>query len=712
MPTLPSLLLCLASYWAAGGEDEADRARLLAGVPFLEQRGVPGTVLVFGPSAFAVLTANPRPEAVVAAARFGEGRVLAVAHEGYLAAEALARRESGASRLFHNALGWLAPRVETPRVGYIDTHRKPATLGEADVLVSLDTSDLDEETLAAIRQFVAQGGGLICAVCPWGFEQVNAARGRTLREHLPQNKVLAPMGLVFAQGYAEASEERGFAAAASRPEEAHAGRAFEDILAGKEGASSRSYLVERAIDCLPREDPLLWPRLAESLGTLDAAKAPRPSRPLGASAALDRLRVSWFSRSWRDLPPDKVLAAPGADEFPGSVPAGANRVERSLILDAATRGWQGVGLYLAAGDTLEIRADAVEGWSVRVGCHTDLLWHHEEWQRWPDVSHSVSLAAGLTRVATPFGGTIYFEADRAERAPLEARLSGAVPAPRFVLGDSAGAGRWVGERTAPAPWAELEGRNIVLSVPSPAIRGLEDPAPLIEWWDGVVRSHCDLAAVSPPACRERIVPDAQISAGYMHSGYPIMCHLDMVTPAGGALPPLLDVAALAREGNWGLLHELGHNRQRGEWSFAGTGEVTCNLFTLYTSQTMAGIEPWTHPWLEAQKPAGREHLKKGAPFADWKDHPGVALISYAQLQKEFGWGPFIQVFGEYERLAPEERPRSDQGKIDQWLCRMSRAVRHDLRPFFRAWGIPLGEEVRSDHGLDLLPEWLPDFAEL
>ncbi len=707
------LLLFSAACCAAGrGDDDRDRALLLENVPSLEQRGVPGTVLVFGPDAFAVLTANVRPEAIVAAARCGAGRVLAVAHEAYLGEEALALPESGTSRLYHNALGWLAPRVETPRVGYIDARRKPATLGEADVLVWQDTGDLDDNTLAAIREFVAQGGGLICALCPWGFEQLNAPR-RTLREHLPQNKVLAPMGLVFAQGYADAEDAGGFAAAASRPEEAHAGRAFADILAGKEGAASRSYLVERAIESLPRSDALLWPRLAEALGALDAATGPRPSRPLEAAAALDRLRVSWFSRSWRDLPAERVVAAPGVDEFPGAVAPDAERVVRRLRFDPAVRGWQGAGLYLAAGEVLEIRASAVEGWRARIGCHSDLLWHHEQWLRWPDVSHCVPLAAGLTRLATPFGGTVYFEADRAERAPLEAQVSGAVPAPRFVLGESAGTGRWLEERAAPAPWAELEGRNIILSVPSPALVQLEDPAPLLDWWDRAVTSHRALAALGPPTQRERIVPDVQISAGYMHSGYPIMCHLDMVAPAGGAaLPPLLDRDDLARQGNWGLLHELGHNLQRDEWTFAGTGEVTCNLFTLYTSQTMAGIEPWTNPWLEAPKRAAREHLRRGAPFARWKEHPGIALVSYAQIQRYFGWDPFIQVFGEYERLAPHERPLSDQQKIDQWARRLSRAVAHDLRPFFRAWRIPLGEAALSDAGLDLLPEWLPDFAEL
>ena len=91
--------------------------------------------------------------------------------------------------------------------------------------------------------------------------------------------------------------------------------------------------------------------------------------------------------------------------------------------------------------------------------------------------------------------------------------------------------------------------------------------------------------------------DVQLSGGYMHSGYPIMTHLDVATGRDGQLAKVLDLERLKREGSWGHFHELGHNRQEGAWTFAGTGEVTCNLFTLYAMDTVVGIEPWEHPWL-------------------------------------------------------------------------------------------------------------------
>lgn len=67
--------------------------------------------------------------------------------------------------------------------------------------------------------------------------------------------------------------------------------------------------------------------------------------------------------------------------------------------------------------------------------------------------------------------------------------------------------------------------------------------------------------------RERIVNDKQASAGYMHSGYPIVTHMDVCEKKCGEC--MFDVSKLKTKGSWGLFHEIGHNLQRGEWTFDG-----------------------------------------------------------------------------------------------------------------------------------------------
>ena len=74
---------------------------------------------------------------------------------------------------------------------------------------------------------------------------------------------------------------------------------------------------------------------------------------------------------------------------------------------------------------------------------------------------------------------------------------------------------WVGGiRDAPAPWAEMEFENIIITLPSTAVRDLDRPDEVAELWDSIMRAVADLAAKPAMFTRkERIVGDVQISAG-------------------------------------------------------------------------------------------------------------------------------------------------------------------------------------------------------
>src|SRR5687767_13981526 len=124
----------------------------------------------------------------------------------------------------------------------------------------------------------------------------------------------------------------------------------------------------------------------------------------------------------------------------------------------------------------------------------------------------------------------------------------------------------------------------------------------MRFWDQVLDAVADLACIPRERKRpERIVADVQISAGYMHSGYPIMTHLDSVAQT-------VQFHRM-KSGTWGHFHELGHNHQRGEWTFSGTGEVTCNWFSLYVMETLCGKPPGQgHDAMEPAKVA--ERLRK------------------------------------------------------------------------------------------------------
>jgi hypothetical protein len=186
----------------------------------------------------------------------------------------------------------------------------------------------------------------------------------------------------------------------------------------------------------------------------------------------------------------------------------------------------------------------------------------------------------------------------------------------------------------------------------------------------------------------------------MHSGYPIMTGLDVI-------PAMVDLAKLKKvNGGWGFYHEIGHNHQNPDWTFAGTTEVTVNLFTMHTLETVCGVSKEEATRRALVEPAARIRKYLAKPdFAAWQADPFLALAMYAQMRMEFGWETYQKVFAEYRALKPGERPKTDAEKRDQWLVRMSRATGRNLGPFFQAWGIPTSAGARKE--VAGLPGWMP-----
>jgi hypothetical protein len=328
----------------------------------------------------------------------------------------------------------------------------------------------------------------------------------------------------------------------------------------------------------------------------------------------------------------------------------------------------------------------------------------DRWERYPEISFSLSLSQPVTKVVNPFGGNVYIVVPRSASGSVSVQIDGAVEAPYYVFGTTTDE-QWKKSRQAPAPWAELASDRLIITVPSHLIRELDDPKAVMQFWNDVLDADAELAGWAKKRIRpERIVADRQISVGWMHAGYPVMTQTR--TERG-----LVDLAYLAEKGDrWGFFHELGHNHQAPrDWTFDGTVEVTVNLFTLHNFLKQYNIpisetRPEMRP--EVRKSAKEKHLAAGAPFDKWKRDPFLALTMYLELIDEFGWESFKAVFAEYRGRSAEERPRNDDEKRDQWMCRFSKKVGKNLGPFFDQWGIPVSQAAKDS--IADLPVWLPE----
>ncbi|KAM9311791.1 TRPM8 channel-associated factor 3-like [Gastrophryne carolinensis] len=335
---------------------------------------------------------------------------------------------------------------------------------------------------------------------------------------------------------------------------------------------------------------------------------------------------------------------------------------------------------------------------VQIGCHSDDLSSAEEFCRAPVVVHKKVVLKEKVTISCIWGGLLYIIVKAGSQLGLTpVSVYGAEPAPTFINGQTSLSSWRQTIRNYPAPWAELITENIILTVPSDAIRSLENPEALMAQWDKFMAAIADLAAIPKKFPRpERIVADVQISAGWMHSGYPIMCHLQ-------SAKELTDLENMKKAGLWGPIHELGHNEQRGPWEFPPhTTEATCNLWSVYVHETVLGIP--RNEAHSALKPKDREdrikqYLQNGAKLEQWS--VWIALETYLQLQEVFGWGPFKCVFKDYQKMCNVSQDK--KVKMNLWAEKFSQVVNKNLAPFFKSWGWPIEETTFQK--LATLPAW-------
>jgi hypothetical protein len=718
---------------------EQDVRDLLDGVSKIAAPGVPGPICVFGEHAFPVVAGdigggNRAP--VVAAAPWGEGRIVAFGHEGYFDAGSLAAGDTG--RLVANAVRWADGRAGV-RAGHVrvavynlggllkfleDERFDAQPIGGEGWTGKLDSYDVlciipahigAAAEIDAIREFVRRGGGLVAADLGWGWQQLNPTKD-LISDH-PGNRLLAGTGLMWADGYLSRTCDVGYKADGVQLDLTHAGRALDALAAHAGGTKELSkgevtqavWTLTQAARTLPPNDEILRPKLRHLRQEHTADAILTPEKPLTMDQPLARLALALDLTAIKDLPPDEVKPHPAAAEFPGLVPDDAPRVTRTVTIDTRIPDWHSTGLYAAPGELIRVtvpQTAAGKGLMVRIGCHTDSLWHLDSWARCPEICRTFPINDPEAKAANAFGGLIYIEVPRGSGlGTVDVTIGGAVEAPWFVLGKTDPEEWRTTIRNHPAQWAELETSKVIITMPSDIARKLDDPTEVLEFWDDVMDACADLAGRPRERERpERYVPDRQISIGYMHSGYPLMTHLDICEV-------MIDKKRMMTNGHggvWGLFHESGHNHQEGDWTFDGTGEVTVNLFTLYVFDTVCGLGITGHPAFtpEARAEKLTKYFANGAKFEGWKNDPFLALIMYIQLQEAFGWDPYKAVFREYRELGAGQHPKSDDEKRDQWMVRFSRQVGRNLGPFFEAWGVPTSDEARAS--ITDLPEWMPE----
>ncbi len=731
-PTTATEVIATSSTTTPAFDSTEDYDALTKRVHVIESGGsLPSALVVHGDEAFGVVL-DENHRTFIAAAHVGEGKVLHVGHETHIGGALWGTGDSG--RLFLNTVSWMGG--EGPlTVGYEAGLTDAASFLEAegfstreasfddlsglDVFVTTTYAEFTDSQLANAASFLDAGGGLITGGHAWWWAQSNDG----VAENHPANKLLFDAGLVVTDATVDAGTDEVGSAPPS--DLFHHSRALDAMVAHLEGTDPLSLAdqvlavatVDLAIDVLPLSFSAYFDR-AMVFRESSAPVIPTEADPVvPAEQPIEHLVVRLDYKLAAELPPDEVTAHPGVADFPGEVAAGAQRATADVEIDgsytardwryvysgAGADVWRDTGRYAPAGELLTVTVPAEaqgQGLTVEIGVHTDTLWHLESWTRFPEITRHFDLDQASVPIASAFGGPIHVRVpDGASIGSFTLTIDGGVAMPRYVHGETSDAAWRDTERDHGAPWAELGSDKLVLVVPTEHIADLESPSELLDLWDEILDADADLSGDPTRTRAERIVVDRQISAGWMHSGYPIMGQVV-------ATDELLDVGVLTDVGAWGPLHELGHNHQFDPWILPGTTETTCNLFSVYGSEEVLGISrDVAHSALDPDERATRiaAYLAGGADFwGEWS--VWTALETYLQLQEAFGWELYEEVFADYREATSS--PSTDTERIDEWVLRTSQAAGVDLGPFYLAWGFPVSSDILDE--VALLPAWDED----
>ena len=214
---------------------------------------------------------------------------------------------------------------------------------------------------------------------------------------------------------------------------------------------------------------------------------------------------------------------PTGQAFPGTVDDSAERVTETfsfqlhprdfspLRMASPPRNKKSTGLYKVPGEriTVELHSSIPNQSGARpylvIGAHAlDRTPSGDILGRPAVASHSLQLTEGLMHVNTEqASGLVYLESDVVGTDSFEVTISGVVRAPWFKVGrDTLEQWRDI-IRHYPAPWAELEGELAILVLPSEMIRHIDDPTPIINYYDQVVRGANTLVGLRVHAGDER-----------------------------------------------------------------------------------------------------------------------------------------------------------------------------------------------------------------
>lgn len=726
----------------------------LEGIPS-ESASHAGGISVIGENAF-VVGVNPETSPLIAAARYGNGRVIVAGMSEYID---LAGESEIKTILTRNLLSWLTEEQSISYDGALDGEGEinlitnlnlnvnddlPIHLTKVDNWLENDinsdvynvayvdnfNSSLDEEEIDILLDFIRDGGALLFAQKGWVMDGhpkdwIKQIYPNPRLYHYGIQNLLNEVGISLMTNNAASKNEVFPPLTYDRANDYHILQlidqskaveegmlSIDDIRIGGPDASAEhkrsiiSTLISGTIGGLTASSPLL-DQIREDARTLDV-ELPFDKKEYLYSNALFTYLVNQAS-----LSPDQEKSQ-FADVFPGNVPSDTSVIQDKQIeidfeyndysyirMNIPPGNWLSTGLYAPAGETVTIEVpEGVENLDIQVGAHTDNLMGKDSWQRVPIVTYRQALEVGTNEIMSPYGGLVYFIPTESIADTKEIiTISGVVNAPYFNINETTNEEWNETIKHYEAPWAELQGRQIILTLPTEVVKDVEDPEALMTKWDQMIDQYDELVGVGSDKDLphrsidrpHRFVFDIQVGAGLMHAGYP------MVGPIQRFAQEAIDIES-DQLGSWGFWHELGHQYQQTPWLWGDVGETTTNIHSVHIEEYFGKESN-----LLTKDDNGQDHYDKAFDFLN-SDNPNkkyndndhfIRLVAFMQLQHAYGWEFYTELQTAYRELPANELPSNDQQKIDMLAYKASKISGENLVSFFEQWELSITNDGKE-----------------
>ncbi|KAF0979147.1 hypothetical protein FDP41_002217 [Naegleria fowleri] len=245
----------------------------------------------------------------------------------------------------------------------------------------------------------------------------------------------------------------------------------------------------------------------------------------------------------------------------------------TIQISSTRRRWQCTGYYALPGANITITVSSPNSVEyILIGSHTDNLENLDEWNRWPSISSQYYISSG--------NSTSWFIAFNGGTIFVSLKTIPVTDLSVTISGQIVKTPFWRFDKHTNADWI-----NTIRNEPGP--------------WIEVETEHIKNEA--------------------------------LVTPSNTAEQGLRPNAV----SRWGHYHELGHNFQRGEWTYDQSGELTNNIYSLYLEENFPEN---SFTYARAYNPPRgleKEYKNNNQTFkGDWTS---AGVLFYLDQIQAFGW---------------------------------------------------------------------------